>query len=105
MLTPFSVLLLSVLEKEEVADAEAAIPEHWKVRSVLHPASALGLFRGTLSSSVTAILSSFLKCLASRELKTGEGNLRLLFALVCVGGRPVAFTERRVRMMEPFWAT
>lgn len=103
--TPFSVLLLSVLEIEDVAVAEVAIPELWKVRSVLHPASALGLFRGTLSSSVAAILSSFLKCLASRELNTGDGNLRLLFVLVCVWGGPVAFTERRVRMMEPFWAT
>lgn len=105
VLNTFSVLLLSVLEKEEVAVAEAAIPELWKVRSVLHPTSVLGLFRGTLSSSVAAILSSFLKCLASRELKTGELSLRLLFVLVCVCAGPVVFTERRVRMMEPFWAT
>lgn len=104
VLNSFSVLLLSVLEKEEVAVTDVAIPELWKVRSVLHPTSVLGLFRGTLSSSVAAILSSFLKCLASRELKTGEGSLRLLFVLVCVCVGPVVL-ERRVRMMEPFWAT
>lgn len=68
---------------------------------MLHPPSAavLGLFRGILSSSVAAILSNFLKCLASRELKTGEmGSLRLLFVVCAL----VVVTERRVRMMEPF---
>lgn len=105
VLNAFGVLWLSVLEKEEVAVAVADAPALWKVRSVLHPPSdgVRKLFRGTLSSSVAAILSSFLKCFASLELKIGEGSLRLLFVVVaCVG--PVAFTERRVRMMEPFWA-
>ncbi|KAG7227902.1 hypothetical protein INR49_013696 [Caranx melampygus] len=107
VLNTFSVLLLSVLEKEEVAVTGVAVPEPWKVRRMLHPPSAaavLGLFRGTLSSNVAAILSSFLKCFASRELKMGEVSLRLLFVVVCVCMGPVAFTERRVRMMEPFWA-
>lgn len=105
VLNTFSVLL-SGLEKEDVVVVVATVPELWKVRSVLHPPSGVvvKLFRGTLSSSVAAILSSFLKCLASLELKIGEGSLRLLFVVVvCVG--PVVFTERRVRMMEPFWAT
>lgn len=105
VLNTLSVLLLSVLEKEEAAVADAT--ELWKVRRMLHPPSpaVLGLFRGTLSSNVATILSSFLKCLASLELKMGEGNLKLLLVVVvfvCVG--PVVFTERRVRMMEPFWA-
>lgn len=90
-------------EEEEVAR------ELWKVRRVLQPPSALGLLRGTRSSSVAASLSSFLKCLASLELKTGEGNLRLLLLLagcVCEGAAAaVALAERRVRTMEPFWAT
>lgn len=107
VLNTLSVLLLSVLEKEEVAVADAATPELWKVRRMLHPPSpaVLGLFRGTFSSNVATILSSFLKCLASLELKMGEGNLRLLFVVVCVCVGPVVFTVRRVRMMEPFWAT
>lgn len=102
----FIILLLSLFVKEEVADVGGAFPKLWKVCRVLHRPSAavLGLFSGALSSNVAAILSSFLKCLASRELKMGELSLRLLVALVvCVG--PVALTDRRVRMMEPFWET
>lgn len=99
MLVPVSGLFLSA------AVPGAAVPESWKVRRVLQPASAVGLWRGSLSSSVAAILSSFLKCLTNRELKTGEGILRLLFALACVCGGPGVLTERRVRKMEPFWAT
>lgn len=97
----FSVLLLSVFVQEDVA-----FPKLWKVCRVLHLPSGvvLGLFSGALSSNVAAILSSFLKCLVSRELKIGELSLRLFVALVvCVG--PEAFAVRRVRMMEPFWDT
>lgn len=98
----FNVLLLSVFVQEDMA----AFPKLWKVCRVLHLPSGvvLGLFSGALSSNVAAILSSFLKCLVSRELKIGELSLRLFVALVvCVG--PGAFTVRRVRMMEPFWDT
>lgn len=104
-LTPLRLLLLSVLVKEEAAAAEAVTPELWKVLRVMHPASSLGLFKGTLSSTVAAILSTFLKCLANLELKTGEGNLRLLFLRGCVLGGTMVLTERRVRIMEPFWDT
>lgn len=101
VLTPVSVLFLFA------AVTGSARPEPWKVCRILQPASGrgVGLWRGTLSSSVEASLSSFLKCLANRELKTGEGILRLLFVLACVFRGPEVVTERRVRMMEPFWAT
>ena len=88
-----------------MAVGEGLVLELWKVRRVLHLVSAvmLGVFKGTLSSSVAAILSSFLKCLANLELKIGELSLRLLLVVVvllCVG--PTVLTARLVRMMEPF---
>lgn len=104
VLSTFKVLVLSVLEKEEVASVEA-FPELWKVRRMVHPPSAavLWVLNGILSSSVAAILSNFLKCLASRELKMGEmGSFRLLLV---EGWVFVVFPVRLVRMMDPFCAT